>query len=479
MPCGATATTEGSARMDSQQTSRFRGKRIHFIGVAGCGMAGLARMLLDNGAIVSGTDLRETPQTEALRRHGASISCAQDGTMLSPDIDLVVRSAAVADTNPEFARALQLGLPNLKYAELVGLVMKERFGVAVSGAHGKSTTTAMIAWALLQCGADPSFIIGGSVPQLGGSSRSGAGPAFVVEACEFDRSFHNYWPRVAVITNIDAEHLDCYPGGMPEIIDSFRSFAGRVPPEGRIIANGTDQRVRQAVEGLPAMVEYAGLEESPSLVWSTRVTGITDGCYSGILHHYGKAAAEIRLSIAGEHNLFNATLAVAACCACGISAAAAAEAIGRFTGVERRMSVVGTFRGATVVDDYGHHPTEIRATLKAIRERFRPHRLICVFQPHQYSRTRLLLDEFGRSFADADLTILPDIYPARDTDYDRRSVTATDVVERIRKNGAQAMYLAPLPAIAEYLSHFACDGDIIVTMGAGNIHELGTLLLST
>lgn len=468
---------EGPARMESQQASQFLGKRIHLVGIGGSGMSGLARMLLDAGAIVSGTDPKENLQTRLLRQRGASVSCVQDGALLSGDMDLVVRSAAVRDDNPEMARAMQLGLPHMKYAELVGLVMRERLGVAVSGAHGKTTTTAMISYALLKCGADPSFIIGGTVPQLGGASRSGSGRPFVVEACEFDRSFHNYWPTVAVITNIDAEHLDCYRGGMPEIIESFRQFASRVPAAGRIIANGTDDRVRQAVEGLAAPVEYVGIGDSPSLTWSTRITGISQDGYRGTLFRCGRQVAELRLSVAGEHNLFNATAAVAACKACGLDPDRAAAALETFAGVDRRMTVLGTCNGATVIDDYGHHPTEIRATLKALRERFRPRRLICVFQPHQYSRTRLLLDAFGTSFADATLTILPDIYPARDSEADRRSVTPADVVDRIRRNGGEAVYITPFPAIIEYLSSIARPGDVIVTMGAGDIHEVGERLV--
>lgn len=463
--------------MESQQSSRFSGKRIHLVGIGGCGMSGLARMLLDAGAIVSGTDPKDNLQIRALRQRGAKVSCVQDGAMLSGNIDLVVRSAAVRDDNPEMVRARALGLPHLKYAELVGLVMRERLGVAVSGAHGKTTTTAMIAYAMVQCGADPSFIIGGTVPQLGGASRSGAGRAFIVEACEFDRSFHNYWPTVAVITNIDAEHLDCYRGGMPEIIESFRRFASRVPAGGLIIAAGADERVSRAVEGLAAPTEYVGLEDSPSHTWFTRITGKANGCYCGDVHRNGQYVCTLRLNVAGRHNLFNATAAVAACAACGLDPPAAAAALESFTGVDRRMTVLGSRNGATVVDDYGHHPTEIRATLKALRERFSPERLICVFQPHQFSRTRLLLDDFGRSFADATLTILPDIYPARDTDADRRSVTPADVVDRIRRNGGEAVYITPFPAIVEYLSSMARTGDVIVTMGAGDIHEVGEALV--
>ncbi len=469
---------ETEMRMESRQVSRFKGLRIHFIGIAGCGMCGLARMLHDAGAIVTGSDLKLTPQIQQLQDEDVEISFVQDGGLLDADVDLVVRTAAIPASNAEYRKALELGLPQLKYAQLLGQVMAERFGIAVSGTHGKSTTTAMIAYAMLKCGEDPSFVIGGTVQQLGGSSRSGKGKAFVVEACEFDRSFHNLHPTVAIITNIEKDHTDCYTGGIREIIESFRQFARLVPARGRIIANGLDLRVRRALRDFRTPIEWFGIQERPSLTWSTRVLGHEGGCYRGEILHNGRHAATIQLSLAGVHNLYNATAAVAACHMSGVNAQEAADALAGFRGVDRRMSEVGTFHGAMVVDDYGHHPTEIRTTLRAIRERYNPRRLICVFQPHQYSRTRSLLEEFGQSFGDADLTIVPDIYAARDTEADRKSVRTADLVQRIQHNGRPAMYIAQLPAIVSYLGHAVREGNLIVTMGAGNICEVGRDLVA-
>src|SRR6266550_8633835 len=226
-------------RMESRSASRFSGRRVHFIGIGGSGMSGLARMLLDNGAIVTGSELKPNSTTLELTVRGVKIDRDQLGRFLTRDIDLVVRTAAVPDTNIEFAAARKLGIHALKYAELLGQVMAERLGVAVAGTHGKSTTTAMISYALLQCGADPSFVVGGTVPQLGGGSRSGGGKPFVAEACEYDRSFHNLRPKIALITNIEEDHLDCYKD-LDEIIDSFRAFAWLLPPDGVILANGSD-----------------------------------------------------------------------------------------------------------------------------------------------------------------------------------------------------------------------------------------------
>ena len=469
---------EVSMRMESRPVSRFAGRRIHFIGIGGCGMCGLARMMLDAGAIVSGSDRKSTLQTIELAGRGAQISYTQDGSALPPDLDLVVRTAAIPETNPEYQAAKRLSLTQLKYAEMLGEVMKERLGVAISGTHGKSTTTALTSYALFQCGADPSFVIGGTVRQLGGSSRSGGGPAFIVEACEFDRSFHNYSPKVAIITNIEADHLDCYPGGLDEIIESFRVFASRVPNDGRIIANGQDPNVRRALKGVKAPIEWVGVEETPTMVWSTRCTGHEAGCYRGEVFHHGRKVAELKLSMAGTHNLFNATMAVAACSAAGVPAADAAKALSGFLGVDRRLTEMGRYNGALVVDDYGHHPTEIRTTLRAVREKYSPRRLICVFQPHQYSRTRYFLDDFAHSFADADLTVLPEIYAARDTEDDRRSVAVGDLLARIRQNGQAVLHLPTLPEIVTYLKTEAREGDVIITMGAGNICDVGRELVT-
>jgi UDP-N-acetylmuramate--alanine ligase len=473
-PTRTDAHRTGTDPANLARPSRFAGRRVHFIGIGGSGMSGLARMLLDAGAIVTGSDPNPGPQTFELTKLGAKISRNQVGEHLDAKIDLVVRTAAIPESNTEFIAARAFGLRQVKYAELLGQVMQERFGVAVAGTHGKSTTSAMISYALLQCGADPSFVIGGQVPQLGGGgSRSGAGPAFVAEACEYDHSFHHLFPKVAVITNIEEDHLDCY-SGIEEIVASFRTFARLVPSaDGLIIANGNDARVGQAIGGLGTRVEFVALEREAT--WSTRITGNENGCYAGHVLRDNHHVATLKLSVAGTHNLFNATAAVAACAACGgVDPAKAAEAIGSFTGVHRRMTEMGrTSSGALVVDDYGHHPTEIRTTLKALRERYQPKRLFCVFQPHQHSRTRFLLDDFATSFSSADETIVPDIYFVRDSEAERSRVHAADLVARVKNNGQNAIHLPEFPAIIAHLRTEAREGDLVVTMGAGNVWEIG------
>jgi len=424
----------------------------------------------DGCAIVTGSEPKPNAQTIELAKRGAQISRGQMGELLSREVDLIVRTAAVKDANPEFQAAGRYGIRTIKYAELLGQVMQERLGVAVAGTHGKSTTTAMTAYGLLRCGADPSFVVGGTVPQLGGGSRSGRGRAFVAEACEFDRSFHNLRPRVAAITNIEADHLDCYKD-LDEIVESFRKFATLVPADGLILANANDARVRKAIAGLISPVQSVAVGGEAD--WTSTVTGIENGCYRADVRFRGKPSGKLRLSVAGEHNLFDATLAVAACAACGVDPARAAEAIGDFIGVDRRMSEVGRFNEAIVVDDYGHHPTELRTTLRALKQKYSPKRLICVFQPHQHSRTRFLLDEFAGSFTDADQTVITDIYFVRDSEAERQRVSAADLVARIKRNGQRAVHIPTFEQILDYLRGDLRRGDLLVTMGAGNVWEIG------
>lgn len=436
-------------------------------------MSGLARILLDAGAIVSGSEPHPNETTFELTRHGVTISRDQMGELLSREVDLVVRTAAVSDSNNELKAAVALSIPTIKYAELLGEVMSERLGVAVAGTHGKSTTTAMISYALVQCNADPSFVVGGTVPQLGGGSRSGKSNVFVAEACEYDRSFHKLRPTVALLLNIEEDHLDCYKD-IADIVESFRTFVNAIPSHGLVLANGEDRHVADAVQGCAARVERVGVSDNvDAFEWTTRPTGIVDGRHTGDLHHRGAFVAALRPGVAGEHNLYNATMAVAACAICGVDPVHAAGAIAGFKGVDRRMTEMGRFNGAVVVDDYGHHPTEIQATLAALRERYAPKRLICVFQPHQHSRTRFLLDDFATSFASADETIVPDIYFVRDSEAEKQRVSSQDLVDRITLNGQQARHIADFRAIVSYLRSIAQEGDLIVTMGAGNVFEIG------
>lgn len=447
--------------------SRFAGQKIHFVGIGGCGMAGLAKVLLDAGAIISGSDPAQTPRTLELAKSGATVSARQDGNLLDEKVDLVVRTAAVPSGNPEVVEARRLGIDVCKYAELLGQVMAERLGVAIAGTHGKTTTTSMLAHALLAAGRDPSFVVGATVPQLGGGSRSGNGPAFVAEACEYDRSFHHLRPKVSVITNIEADHLDCY-GSLENIKAAFTEFARLTPPDGVIIGNADDAHSREALADLEG-VTWVGLKGE----WSWKNAGSSRGCWQATITKAGNAVGEVKLGVAGAYNLQNATMALAAADACGLDPATAARHLSDFKGADRRMTHVGTFNGAHVVDDYGHHPTEIRVTLDALRQHYCPRRLVCVFQPHQHSRTRHMLAEFARAFDDAETVILPDVYSVRD-DLADRFVGSGQLAEAI---GGGARHIAEFVDVVKYLRETVISGDLVVTMGAGDVYRIANSLV--
>jgi UDP-N-acetylmuramate--alanine ligase len=461
--------------VQQRRASQFAGQRVHFVGIGGSGMNGLARILLDCGASVTGSDKSPNRQTIELIGRGIKISRTQHGELLDKGVHLVVRTAAVPDTHVEIRAAAALGIRTIKYAELLGEVMRERLGVAVAGTHGKSTTTAMTALALLKSGCEPSFVVGGTVPQLGGTgSRSGSGDAFVAEACEYDRSFHNLAPQVAVITNIEEDHLDCYKD-IHQIIESFRHFCALVPSDGTVIVNGGDANVSQAIMNLNVPVQTVSLGEATT--WSTFPRGLIDGCYQGQVCFNGKPVAVLRLKVPGLHNLMNATMALAAARACGADLVSAAAAISGFTGVDRRMTPMGYVNAdannATIVDDYGHHPTEVRTTLKALREKYAPRRLICIFQPHQHSRTRHLLDDFAHSFDSADEVVMPDIYFVRDSEEERHAVCTDDLVKKIVARGHAARHISSFSDIVKYVRQVSSKGDLVVTMGAGNVNDIG------
>ena len=454
----------------------FLGKHVHFIGIGGSGMCGLAQMLINFGAMVSGTDRTPSAVTRRLSELGAAISYQQGADAVPQGTEMVVHSAAIGPTHPELAAAREMGCEILKYAQLLGKVMSLKHGVAIAGTHGKSTTTAMTSHVLLAAGKDPSFVVGATCPQLGGSARSGNGEHFVVEACEYDRSFHNLRPRIGVALNIEEDHLDYYKD-IEEIVASFATFLGQVDPAGVILTSATDLNCTAAARNAEASVETYGIDVPAD--W--QATGIRR--YQGKAHftvtYRGKKMGRLVLSIAGRHNVGNATVAAAIATHCGVSWDQIQSAIESFGGADRRSQLLGQLPHpeirdslVTIIDDYGHHPTEIRATLLALREHYRPGRLVCVFQPHQHSRTRFLLDDFARSFAHADLTIVPDIYFVRDSEADRKAVNSAMLVQRLQENGRDAMYMPTFREITDHLMEQMLPGDLIVSMGAGPVWEV-------
>ncbi|HRX86582.1 MAG TPA: UDP-N-acetylmuramate--L-alanine ligase, partial [Phycisphaerae bacterium] len=438
-------------------------------GVGGCGMYGAARILLQGGARLSGSDQKDFGGAGALVSGGAKVSVGHAGGHVDESVELVVRSAAVPDDNPEVVTARCLGIPVIKYAELLGLITRTHRGVAICGTHGKSTTTALVAHTLRHAGLEPSFIVGADSTQLGGNSGVGTGRHFVVEACEFGRSFLHLRPHSAAILNIEADHLDCY-GSIDEIEEAFAAFAGNVAPDGLLVVNHEDLRTKRAARRAACEVQSCGF--GPGAYWRATNLRLHRGCYSFVLRREGRPLATCTLSIAGRHNVANALAGAALAAHAGAEPERIAEALATYEGVHRRMTFRGRGRGVTIIDDYAHHPTEIRATLAAVRQRYAPRRMWAVFQPHQASRTRLLMEEFVTAFKDADVVLIPDIYSVRDTDADRAAVTSATLASRICSAGRAAHYLPGLDSVCDHLDANVGEGDVVVTMGAGDVYKV-------
>ena len=458
-------------RVESVQVQRscFTGRRVHMIGVGGAGMRALAKMLLDCGALVSGSDVVGGGPVAQLAELGATVHIGQRAQNIPDHCDLVVYSAAIGEQSPELLAARQRGCEVIKYSQMLGRLMAQRVSIAVAGTHGKSTTTAMVAYVLKATGADPSFVVGAQVDQLGGPSGVGMGKHFVAEACEYDRSFLNLRPNHAAILNIEEDHLDCYKD-LSAIIEAFRCFAGLVLPDGVLVVNGEDKNAAAAAQAVACEVQTFGLADG--CTWRGVNPTSEKGCVSMNVLQGGREYCRLSVPLPGLHNAYNALAAVALLHQAGTDPREMTDALGGFNGVQRRMSFKARCDGIIVVDDYAHHPTEIQASLGAIREHYRPQRLICVFQPHQYSRTRFLLKDFARSFSAADEVIVPDIFFVRDSQREKDCISSVDLVAQIRLHSGSAIYLKEFEQIVGHLREDLRPGDLVVTMGAGNIWEV-------
>lgn len=472
------------------------GKHVFCIGIGGCGMSGLARLLSERGAVVSGSDSTPSPFTDALLAEGYGVDFDQFRPWLPERCDLVVSSAAIKPDHPQLLEAQRRGIECLTYAQALGRAMIGATGVAIAGTHGKSTTTAMLGCALADAGLDPTVIVGATCPQLGGGFRIGASriPAgalagspglLVAEACEFDRSFHNFRPVVACITTVEADHLDIY-GSLDAVVGAFREFAQLLPPAtrgGTLLIADSGAHKREITAGLDCDVQTIGF--SPGADWSVRYEPASRRT-SLVRRGHGLVGAWAS-PLPGEHNAMNAATAVAIAALVGADPDAAARSMEAFRGVNRRTQLLGEreLRGGgsvRVYDDYGHHPTEIDATLRALRDAERPGerggRVICVFQPHQHSRTRFLLEEFATAFSSADVVIVPHIYFVRDSHAEKQKVSAADLVDRLRQKGVAAMHLYPFEAIVEQLEIVCRPNDLLVVMGAGPVDCVARAFLS-
>ena len=447
------------------------GRKFHFIGAGGVGMSGLAKLLLKNKAIVTGSDQTQSGIVEDLCQIGADIRVGHSAKNLGSETEAVVISAAIKEDNPELKLARQRGYKIYKYAQMLGVLCNSYEGIAVAGTHGKSTTSGWLAYCLKQAGADPNFIIGAEITQLGSSSGTGNGKYFIAEACEYDRSFLNLKPKIGCILNIEADHLDYYKDEN-EIVDAFGQFAAGVKPEGVLIANGQDANVAKVIGKLPADLrcETFGLDKTCNF-YAENIE-LNDGLYAFDVYNNGKLLGATKISLAGRHNILNALAVVAMTIRAGLEPQKAIELLPGFTGIDRRLMLKESIGEITILDDYAHHPTEIRASLEAIRQRYQPRRIWCVFQPHQYSRTRFLLDDFAESFKLADVTIVPEIYFVRDTQSARKEINSQILVERMRANQTEAVFIEGFGRICDYLKKNVTVGDLVVTMGAGDIWKV-------
>jgi UDP-N-acetylmuramate--alanine ligase len=458
-------------------------RRVHLIGIGGAGLSAIATVLLEQGYQVSGSDLSASPVTQRLARLGATLHIGHAAANLG-EAEVVIVSSAVPEDNPEVAEARRRGIPVVKRAEWLGRMMAGKRGVAVAGTHGKTTTTAMIALILRDAGLDPTFIVGGDIPQLETNAAAGEGQVFVIEADEYDHTFLGLRPEVAVVTILEWDHPDCYP--TPASMDeAFGQFLALVPEGGAVVACGDEAGVRKLLKDwraggsgeqpahLPALKTY-GLEEGNH--WqATHVHPNSRGGYdfSVWVAESDRRLSRISLAVPGTHNVKNALAALVVADHLGIAWSQAAGTLSHFAGVGRRFEVKGQARDILVVDDYAHHPTEIRATLEAARARYPRRTIWAVFQPHTYSRTLALLDDFAQAFADADHVLLVDIFAAREQD--DGSVHSRDILARM--SHPDAHYVGGLAEAADFLVSHVRAGDVLITLGAGDGYRIGEMVL--
>ena len=452
-------------------------QRIHFVGIGGIGMSGIAEVLLTLGYKVSGSDLKSSAVTERLANLGAIIFEGHRAENVT-SAEVVVTSSAIARDNPEVIAAHSQHIPVIQRAEMLAELMRLKYGIAIAGMHGKTTTTSMVAAVLAAGGLDPTVVVGGRVDAMGSNARLGKSQYLVAEADESDRSFLKLSPILAVVTNIDREHMDCYRD-MADVEQAFIDFVDRVPFYGMVVLCNDDDRLRNLLPKLARRaITYGKRDDSDFQILGGEVqAGSSHRYYSHFAVHYrGKALGEFNLRVPGSHNVLNATAAVAVGVGLDIEPNRIREALENFRGVDRRFQLKGQVENISVVDDYGHHPTEIRATLAAARQ-CGPKRLHVVFQPHRYTRTRDLLGEFGTAFSDADNIWVLDIYAASEPPIPGTSgEQVADTIKRL--GGRNARYAASFDEVVRELAAVADSGDMILTLGAGNVSQFGGEILA-
>ncbi len=447
---------------------------VHFMGIGGISMSGLAEILIKEGFPVTGSDMKASQMIDKLSEMGALINIGQTAANINDSIDLVVYTAAIHEDNEEFQAAKKKNIPMLTRAQLLGQIMKNyKYSVAVSGTHGKTTTTAMLSYIMLEADVDPTISVGGLIDDIGGNIRVGASDYFVTEACEYTNSFHAFEPYISIILNVDADHLDFF-SGIDEIAESFHVFATKTPQNGKVIINGDMKYFETVTRDLDCEIITFG--ENPSNRYSAsniRFDELGRPTYTLVVD--GKEITDITLHVFGRHNVYNSLSAIAAAMELGISMDAVKAGLLHCKGAERRFQYKGTILdNVTVMDDYAHHPTEIAATLAAAKNTSY-HELWCVFQPHTYSRTYALFDDFAKVLSVCDHVIVADIYAAREKD--TGLVSAKQLAEKIASYGTDAFYLPSFIDIENYLLKNCKKNDLLITMGAGNVDSIGNELI--
>lgn len=440
------------------------GSHVHMIGIGGISMSALAHMLMDFGYRISGSDAKTSNLTEDLAAAGAVIKIGQCAENIDHP-DLVCYTAAISPENPELVQARALGVPVIERAELLGALMElYEYPIAIAGTHGKTTTTSMMSLVLLAADTDPTILVGGELAQIGGNFRLGKKKYLPFEACEYVESFLHFRPFLSIITNVEEDHLD-YFSDINHIISSFRKFASLTSPHGCIIVCSDDKHVCEVVQNVEKKVISYGIKNPDADYTAKNIVVDAKGCASFTVLHQDQPLVDLTLSVAGEHNILNALAVTAAAEFLGLPMAAVQQGLKEFSGTKRRFEHIGKVNGCDIVDDYAHHPTEIRATLTAAKS-MNYNRIWTVFQPHTYSRTKSLLEDFAEVLPLSDRVLIADVYPAREK-YDG-TIHSCDLAAKI----PGAVYMSDMNAIARYLKANVAPGDLLITMGAGDVNKI-------
>ncbi len=447
--------------------------KIHFIGIGGISMSALAEICLNKGYEVSGSDMNSSSMTEKLQSQGAKIYIDQKKENIADDLDMIVYTAAIHPDNEELMAAKDKNILTISRAAFLGQIMREyKNSIAVSGTHGKTTTTSMLSTIFDLTNLDPTILVGGNLKSIGGNVKIGNSQNFITEACEYTDSFLNFNPKIAIVLNIEADHLD-YFSGIDEIKASFNKFGKLLPKDGHFIINADSPNTDSILHDVKATVIKYGQNSSNDVVM-TNIIYDDNGCGSFDLIYFGKDLGTFKLSVPGIHNIYNAASAIIASIVSGIDVEHIKDSIVKYTGVGRRFEIKGNYNDALVVDDYAHHPTELKATLSASKK-LKKSTLWCVFQPHTYSRTKSLLNEFSEAFYSADKVIITDIYAAREDD--PGDIHSKDLVEKLYHNNVDVMYISQFEEIVDYLKENMKPNDLLITAGAGPVYRVGELLL--